>query len=278
MCDNVTLRKGHLTPGSTQAVSSRRPRNHVRHSDEAAFRKAGTVRGQQGRARGSGLFAGATALVVAVAAFTLALNAGDSQDPVSEAAEGGNVLKAPSSEVQYDPLVSRILADLMAGRRPESQDRPLAGAPVKLVRAGPDNPAPIGELTIPAIDLTTPVFEGVYENALLDGPGHWPGTPGLGEPGNTVISGHRSTETRPFLYLDRLSKGDTIAFRRGNETFRYAVDSVTIVPERRYVPYVLQQPTDPKARRVTLFACNPLTAHFQRIVVRAHAVRVGSGA
>ena len=236
------------------------------------------MRGRQGRMPGSGLVAGAVALVIAVAGFTFALNAGDSREPVGGVATSGNSLKAPVSDVQADPLVSRILADLMAGRTPESQDQPLAGAPVKLVRAGPDNPAPIGELQIPAIGLSTPVFEGVYENALLDGPGHWPGTPGLGEPGNSVISGHRSTETRPFLYLDRLTRGDTITFRRGDETFRYAVATVTIVPERRYVPYVLQQPTDPKARRVTLFACNPLTAHFQRIVVRAHAVRVGRGA
>jgi hypothetical protein len=53
---------------------------------------------------------------------------------------------------------------------------------------------------------------------------------------------------------------------------------VTIVPESRYVPYVLKQPADPQARMVTLFACNPLTAHYQRIVVRAFAVRVGRGA
>jgi len=235
------------------------------------------VRASQGHGRGSGLLAGAIALVVAVAGFSFALSAGDTREPVSTGARVGNSLKGPPGEGQYDPLVSRMLADLMAGRKPESQDRPLAGAPVKLVRAGPDNPAPIADLAIPAIDLTTPVFEGVYENALLDGPGHWPGTPGLGERGNTVISGHRSTQTRPFLYLDRLDRGDTITFRRGSGTFRYAVDSVTIVPERRYVPYVLQQPADPRARMVTLFACNPLTAHYQRIVVRASAVRVGSG-
>jgi sortase A len=220
--------------------------------------------------------AAATALVVAVAGFTVALNAGASQAPVSDVAPDGKRLVSPNKDVQYEPLVSRMLADLVAGRAPESQDRPLAGAPVKLVRAGPDNPVPIAELRIPAIGLVSPVFEGVYEDALLNGPGHWPGTPGLGEPGNSVISGHRSTQTRPFLYLDRLRRGDTITFHRGTERLRYEVDSVTIVPERRYVPYVLKQPTGPRARMVTLFACNPLTAHFQRIVVRAHAVRVGS--
>lgn len=230
------------------------------------------MRAPHGNARRSGWFAGATALVVAVAGFTLALNAGDSREPVAEVTPVGTPLSGPFSVVQQDALVERVLADLRAGREPESQDQPLAGAPVRLVRAGPDDPAPIAVIRIPAIGLSAPVFEGVYENALLDGPGHWPGTPGFGEPGNTVISGHRSTETRPFLYLDRLREGDVISLRRGGETFRYAVDDVTIVAERRYVPYVLKQPADPRARRVTLFACNPLTAHYQRIVVRGHAI------
>jgi hypothetical protein len=62
-------------------------------------------------------------MVVAVAGFTLALNAGDPREPVSGVAPGGNPLEGPSGEAQYDPLVSRMLADLMAGREPESQDK-----------------------------------------------------------------------------------------------------------------------------------------------------------
>jgi sortase A len=181
-----------------------------------------------------------------------------------------------SREVAADSfLVTRMLADLRAGRKPEHQDRPLAGAPVTVVRASPKHSVPLGELRIPAIGLRTPVFEGVNEDALREGPGHWPGTPGPGEPGNSVLSGHRSTETRPFLYLDRLSAGDRITITRGGEVFRYAVDDVTIVPQAGYVRYVLQKPANPRTRMVTLFACNPLTAHYERIVVRARALDGG---
>lgn len=216
-------------------------------------------------------------LLAVVVALTVALNSGGSEPSASpgatDSASGG---ASPSQTPQAEsPLVSRMLADLRAGRKPESQDQPLAGAPVKLVRAGPEDPAPIGELTIPAIGLRTPIFEGVYEDALRDGPGHWPGTPAPGTTGNSVISGHRSTETRPFLYLDRLAAGDTITITHGGERFRYAVDDVTIVPQAGYVRYVLEQPANPRTEMVTLFACNPLTAHYQRIVVRARALDGG---
>ena len=211
-------------------------------------------------------------LVVVVAALTVVLNSGGAGREASPDASAPVDAGAPQQTKADTALVSRVLDDLRAGKKPEQQDQPVAGAPVKLVRAGPENPAPTGRLSIPAIGLRTPVFEGVYENALRDGPGHWPGTPAPGEAGNTVLSGHRSTETRPFLYLDKLSAGDVITITEGRERFRYAVDAVTIVPEKGYVRYVLQEPAKPKTRMLTLFACNPLTAHYQRIVVRARAL------
>ena len=216
----------------------------------------------------------AAALTVAVVAFTLVLNSGREPAPVAGSLRSETGQAAVLA--QADPLVLRMLDDLRAGRRTETQDQPLTGAPVRLVRAGPENPVAIAALHIPAIRLRTPIFEGVHENALLKGPGHWPGTPPPGEPGNSVISGHRSTETRPFLYLDRLSRGDVITMTQGSNRYRYAVDSVTIVPEKDYVPYVLKRPDKPNAQKLTLFACNPITAHYQRIVVRAHALDGGA--
>lgn len=223
-------------------------------------------------------FATALALVVTVIAITVALSGGDvaeldaakPSDSTSKNAKPGQAGLAGST------LVTRMLDDLRSGRKTESQDKPLAGASIKVVRASPDDPLAIAQLSIPAIDLRTKVFEGVNETALKHGPGHWPGTPALGEPGNFVLSGHRSTETRPFLYLDRLSRGDVITMTQGNSRYRYAVDSVTIVPERDYVPYVLKRPDKPNAEKITLFACNPITAHYQRIVVRAHALDGGA--
>lgn len=208
------------------------------------------------------------ALLVTCAAITVVLGSfgGHSTHPASTDHDPESLTFAET------PLVNRVLADLGSGRQPESQDQPLTGAPVRLVKASPQRPAPIGELSIPVIGLHTKVFEGVNEDALRNGPGHWPGTPAFGQPGNTVLSGHRSTETRPFLYLDQLSAGDRITITEGTERFSYAVDNVTIVPQAGYVRYVLEQPANPRTRMLTLFACNPLTAHYERIVVQARAV------
>ena len=218
------------------------------------------------------------ALVVTVVAITVAVSGGDAarQDDAARATESrSNDAASPAAHPAQPSLVTRMLDDLRAGRKTESQDKPMAGASIKVVRASPDNPFAIAKLTIPAIDLRTEVFEGVNEAALEQGPGHWPGTPALGEPGNFVLSGHRSTQTRPFLYLDRLSRGDVITMTQGSSRYRYAVDSVTIVAEKDYVPYVLRRPAKPNAQTITLFACNPITAHYQRIVVRGHALDRG---
>jgi sortase A len=220
----------------------------------------------------------AIALAVTVVAITVALSGGDATQldaakPTESTSKNAKPTRAGDTG---SSLVTRMLDDLRAGRKTESQDQPLAGASIKVVRASPDNPYAIAELSIPAIDLRTKVFEGVNEAALQRGPGHWPGTPALGEPGNHVLSGHRSTETKPFLYLDRLTRGDVITMTQGSSRYRYAVDTVTIVPEKRYVRYVLKRPAKPNAQKLTLFACNPITAHYQRIVVRAHALDGGA--
>ena len=217
---------------------------------------------------------GAT-LLVTVVAVTVWSDSRATDELRSSSAEesSGLVRRSGDPSMQAQPaLVTRMLDDLRAGREPETQDTPLAGAAIEVIRASPDSPVPIAELSIPAIDLQTKVYEGVNDAALSNGPGHWPGTPAPGTPGNFVLSGHRTTETEPFRYLDRLSDGDVITLTEGDVRHRYEVQGVHIVPEKRYVPYVLQQPKNPRAEMVTLFACNPLTAHYQRIVVRARAL------
>ena len=169
------------------------------------------------------------------------------------------------------PLVTKLLDELRAGKKVTSQDDPLAGAPIEAVSTKVGVTSSIGRIQIPKLHVDQNIFNGVDDGALLNGPGHWPGTPLPGQLGTAVISGHRGTHTQPFLRVNLLTAGDKVIVTAGDTTTTYAVQRVVIVPQSKYVPFVLKQPTDPTAELLTLFACNPLTSHEQRIVVQAKA-------
>jgi LPXTG-site transpeptidase (sortase) family protein len=174
-----------------------------------------------------------------------------------------------------EALVNRMLDQLREGKPVESQfaagDNPAAGVPIQAIKARPGQQLRLGRLAIPKLKLDDELNNGVDEAALVHGVGHWPGTPLPGAAGNSVISGHRSTNEKPFLHLDKLRPGDPIKVTVGAKSTTYKVVKTTIMPESQYVKFVLRQPTKPGDKVLTLFACNPLTAHYQRIVVQARA-------
>lgn len=171
--------------------------------------------------------------------------------------------------------MTRLLDQQRAGQLTPAQDDPISGVVVPVVAARPGNLTALGSLAIPAIKLTTAFYDGVYDEVLARGPGHWPGTPLPGQPGNSVLSGHRVTHTHPFLNLDRLRPGDVVLVKLGSSTIRYTVVGTRIVAEADYVPVVLRQPADPAERLLTLFGCNPKHSHRERIVVQARAQGAG---
>lgn len=148
-------------------------------------------------------------------------------------------------------------------------DIPVSDAEVAAVSTEPGEYRELGTIEIPAIGLDVSYGEGVHEEALTRGPGHWPGTPMPGSLGNSVISGHRNTNTQPFKELDELSPGDEIVVDTGEKPTTFTVTETTIVPEAEYKDFVLRQPEDRRARQVTLFACHPEGNPIFRIVVQA---------
>ncbi|SDE28840.1 class E sortase [Auraticoccus monumenti] len=148
-------------------------------------------------------------------------------------------------------------------------DIPVSDEEVSAVSTEPGEYRELGGIEIPAIGLDVSYGEGVYEEALTRGPGHWPGTPMPGSLGNSVISGHRNTHTQPFKELDELSPGDEVVVDTGEKPTTFTVTETTIVPEAEYKEFVLRQPEDPRARQVTLFACHPEGNPIFRIVVQA---------
>lgn len=177
-------------------------------------------------------------------------------------------------QVSRPALVERMIAGLQEGRRVRSPDNPATGVVVPAVQVAED--VPVGRLRIPAMGLETPFYEGVYDEVINRGPGHWPGTPLPGQPGNSVLSGHRATHGAEFENLDVLRRGDRIQVQVGGaqRPTTYTVRDTTIVKQSRYVRFVLRQPAARRASQITLFACDPVYDHTHRIVVRAEATPV----
>jgi sortase A len=126
---------------------------------------------------------------------------------------------------------------------------------------------PLGRIEIPVLDLDWAVVEGTSAAELRKGPGHIPGSPLPGQPGNAVVSGHRTTYGAPFHRLDELSEGDEIIVETTIGRHRYRVVSLLVVA-----------PTDVwviKARDgawLTLTTCHPKYSARQRLVVFAALV------
>lgn len=102
---------------------------------------------------------------------------------------------------------------------------------------------------IPKINLDAIVVEGASRKDLSEGPGHMRETAMPGQPGNTVITGHRDTF---FRHIYELNRGDEITIRRAGQAYKYEVTSKKIVmPDDLSV---IRQTSDPQ---LTLITCYP---------------------
>jgi sortase A len=143
-------------------------------------------------------------------------------------------------------------------------DNPALGPAQTAVTGAPEGTA-IAHLVIPAIAVDKYVVEGVTEAALKEGPGHYPGTPRPGEPGNVAIAGHRTTYGAPFFRLNELKPGDKIQIAVSpTKQFLYVVDHTEIVKPTD-VAVIANTPDN----RLTLTTCNPRYEATTRLIVVA---------
>ncbi|MCU1679397.1 MAG: srtA [Amycolatopsis sp.] len=93
-----------------------------------------------------------------------------------------------------------------------------AAAPTKPAEFG----APVAVLEIPKLHVQQVVVEGVSPSETASGPGHVPGTSGLGQPGNAAVAGRYSGYGAPFGRLGELRAGDEIvvATTQGSSLYR----------------------------------------------------------
>jgi len=165
------------------------------------------------------------------------------------------------------------------GEPADADDAPTTTAPddgtddePPTTEAAPPPPPPaegdaVARLRIPRIDVDKIVVQGVQVDDLKRGPGHYPGSPLPGQPGNAAIAGHRTTYGAPFNRIDELEQGDEILVTTAQGAFRYEVQRQLIVS-----PDQVDVLDDFGDDRLTLTACHPKYSARQRIVVVASLV------
>jgi LPXTG-site transpeptidase (sortase) family protein len=122
------------------------------------------------------------------------------------------------------------------------------------------------EISVPAVGYRAVVRQGVELNVLAGGPGHYPGTPWPGQPGNVAVAGHNNF----WLSFSHLKPGDRVEIQTQHGLYVYAITGSKVVsPNDRTV---LVATSDD---RLTLTTCYPLWAGVfatQRLVFTAREV------
>lgn len=171
------------------------------------------------------------------------------------------------------------LADSIGDSPPSAEDvdssdflgaEPPQGTP-ETVRLIPEPEPEPGEamafVRIPSIGVDQVVFSGVDRQTLKSGPGHMTTTPLPGQPGNAVISGHRTTYGRPFFDFDLLAVGDRVEIESQSGTHAYQIREIRVVrPTDVWVTH------DRPGGWLTLITCNPKFSARERLVVFAEMV------
>lgn len=121
-----------------------------------------------------------------------------------------------------------------------------------------------GRITIPRLDVSTIVLEGVDTTTLRLGAGHIPETAVPGEHGNVGIAAHRDSF---FRALKDIRKNDMVRLETLDGTFRYRVDWTRIV-----TPDATEVLDDTGDAELTLVTCYPfyyVGSAPNRFIVRA---------
>jgi sortase A len=147
----------------------------------------------------------------------------------------GLVLVAAAVTVLYavGPLVhNRDQRSLMATEREAiahaaAQTDSLYGPTLPTIPPVPGDP--VGILAIPALGLQQAVVEGVSSSQTVGGPGHVPGTAGMGQPGNAAVVGRSAAYGGPLGDLAELRPGDRVVAATIEGQVTYVVRSVLTV-------------------------------------------------
>lgn len=126
---------------------------------------------------------------------------------------------------------------------------------------------PIAQLTIPRLDLSAVVAEGVDDGVLRRAVGRIPASARPGDAGNVALAGHRDTFLRP---LERIRAGDLVRLETGSALYEYRVEWTAVVDPGR--TDLVRETGYPALTLVTCYPFRWVGEAPRRFVVRARRV------
>ena len=141
-------------------------------------------------------------------------------------------------------------------------------------------------ITIPIINLDAPIEKAEAVKVTIEdqeftqflipekfAAGWHEGSALLGEPGNTVLSGHNNAYGEVFANLEKLEIGDTIYLFSNDSSFQYTITNRMILPERdidlemriKNAHWIMRSEDE----RITLVTCWPHESNTHRLILVA---------
>ena len=193
------------------------------------------------------------------------------------------VAASPTLVPKFTPRPSPALPQqIIAVEPPTPIPEPTLLAPTPVLR--PPATSPPTRLVIPKIGVDIPVLpvgtKTIIERGTrrviwgdVSNAGGFQGSAYPGNPGNTVINGHRDMGGAVFRHLDRVTVGDEIVVYVGDVAYYYIVTETLVVPEAfatseqraenlRLIGYMPEE-------RLTLVTCTPVALATHRLLVIA---------
>ena len=130
-----------------------------------------------------------------------------------------------------------------------------------------------------------PVFEGISDDVLARGFGHFPHTAHPGQVGNYALAAHRVTHGEPLRRMPDLRPGDAVIVETVGATYTYRLDSnkLTVDFMAGWVIGPLPKNPDPDGvqpaqrrgqRLITLTTCSEIFHTNDRSIAFGHLVKV----
>lgn len=126
----------------------------------------------------------------------------------------------------------------------------------------------LATLTIPAINVTATVFEGLSAEVMTKGVGHLADSPEPGQQGNAVLEGHRTVFTHPFFDVDKLQPGDVVIVETtSGRHYEYTVTTTIEFDDYKAAQAAL--PASGDTPTLALYTCTPAYTANNRLAVYA---------